>query len=52
MTILTRDSSEIWNGNHFWFMLVDSESDSFGILKRDWCMIPIPHIIALRLIQT
>ena len=31
-TILT-DSSESWNRNHFWFMLVESESESFGIVK-------------------
>ena len=36
-TILT-DSSDSWNRNHFWFMLLESESESFGrsgILNRD-----------------
>ena len=52
-TILT-DSSDSWNRNHLngWFMLVESESESFGrsgILNRDGpCFrgdpIPIPRI--------
>ena len=55
------DSSESWNRNHFWFMLVESESESFGIVRSGIVnsdgvhMIPIPHIYvhcsSLRLIQ-
>ena len=34
ITILTNPSG-IWNRNHFWFMLVESESESFGIMRSE-----------------
>ena len=57
MTILT-DSSDSWNRNHIWFMLVESESESFGIvrsgiLNRDGALFRFhTFCVALRLIQT